>query len=372
VVGSVDPQIGRIGPNQVIKLSALAVDQGGAVITSFEWQFPAADGWVNIASQVAVPSLVSDGAYQASVQKSIAAETAGMKLARLTAMTATATVTVGVPVQLTQNRPPVITGFIGGIVASNTVLTAIASDPDGDLLNYVWGFTTPLGSYYGNPASVLPTGPVVVGSLVVTDAFGGMATAAIPGILVTSPLTATAVAGQPFSYTMSAMCVGTPTYVVTGLPAGLTVSGNKIVGTPVAAGVATVSIRATALAGTDVRTLKLTVAGGSSPPPAPVNVKVNASFTPFYVHGQSLIFTWDIINDNISLGLPTTIIDLFDLTDLLKAKGTISVPAGTFRYVLTNVALQAMFGGQPTVVARLSTLRGVPSSYYQEITVAKA
>ena len=81
---------------------------------------------------------------------------------------------------------------------------------------------------------------------------------------ITSALTATATAGAPFSYTLTATGDATITYAASGLPAGLTFSGAKITGTPTAAGAFNVALTATNAAGSDSKTLALTVNPGAA------------------------------------------------------------------------------------------------------------
>ena len=77
---------------------------------------------------------------------------------------------------------------------------------------------------------------------------------------ITSTLTASATVGTPFTYQIVAS--NSPTsYSATGLPAGLSVntSSGTITGTPSAAAVTTVTIRATNLGGTGTALLVITV-----------------------------------------------------------------------------------------------------------------
>lgn len=77
---------------------------------------------------------------------------------------------------------------------------------------------------------------------------------------ITSALSATAKAGSGFNYVITAR--GNPTnftYTVTGLPAGLSLSGATIAGTPTASGNFTVSITVTNGLGSDQKNLALTV-----------------------------------------------------------------------------------------------------------------
>jgi hypothetical protein len=82
-----------------------------------------------------------------------------------------------------------------------------------------------------------------------------------PGVpVISSPLTATATVGQPFSYQIAAS--GSPTaFDAAPLPDGLSVDANGLIsGSPVAAGESTIGLTATNAAGVGQASLVLTVA----------------------------------------------------------------------------------------------------------------
>ena len=81
---------------------------------------------------------------------------------------------------------------------------------------------------------------------------------------ITSPLTASATVGVAFSYTINATGTSPITFGISALPAGLTSNGNVISGTPTAAGVTNVTLTATNSAGTDSKTLVLSVTAGGT------------------------------------------------------------------------------------------------------------
>ena len=83
-----------------------------------------------------------------------------------------------------------------------------------------------------------------------------IAPAVIPTI--TSPNAAVGTVGQAFTFTLVGTGPPLPVFTQTGLPAGLTLSGTLISGTPTAAGVTDVSITATNPAGQATQTLRLT------------------------------------------------------------------------------------------------------------------
>lgn len=81
---------------------------------------------------------------------------------------------------------------------------------------------------------------------------------------ITSPLTANGTVNFPFSYTITANGSQPMDFNATNLPAGLTISGNTISGIPTAAGTYNVTITATNAAGTDTKTLVITITSGGS------------------------------------------------------------------------------------------------------------
>lgn len=84
-----------------------------------------------------------------------------------------------------------------------------------------------------------------------------------PSPAITSSLTASGTYGSAFSYSIAAS--NSPTsYAATNLPAGLSLSGNTITGTPAAVGTFTVSLSATNDGGTGTANLTLTINKGSA------------------------------------------------------------------------------------------------------------
>lgn len=108
--------------------------------------------------------------------------------------------------------------------------------------------------------------------------------------VIGSPLSASATAGQPFSYQIASG--NRPgSYSASGLPAGLSLSASGVIaGIPTAGGTYTVSISATNANGTDSRNLTLTIAGGGV---APV---ITSSLTASGVAGTS--FSYQITASN--------------------------------------------------------------------------
>jgi len=84
---------------------------------------------------------------------------------------------------------------------------------------------------------------------------------------INSALAVTALTGSQFTYNITAAGSTPMTFNATGLPAGLYFSGSTISGTPTATGIYNVTLTATNAAGTDTKTLVITVI---DPPQGPV------------------------------------------------------------------------------------------------------
>lgn len=97
-----------------------------------------------------------------------------------------------------------------------------------------------------------------VQTLVITIAEG------IQAPQINSSLSASATSSFPFSYTITASGSQPMTFTASGLPEGLSVSGNIISGIPQAAGNFQVQLGATNAAGTDTRVLQLQISQGSA------------------------------------------------------------------------------------------------------------
>ncbi len=107
--------------------------------------------------------------------------------------------------------------------------------------------------------------PFSLTTVVMTAQGGAGATAPT----ITSALTASATAGTPFTYAISATGSAPVAFAASGLPGGWTLTGATISGTPAAAGQVSLALSASNGAGSDHRTLVITVAGasgGSGPP----------------------------------------------------------------------------------------------------------
>jgi PKD repeat protein len=100
---------------------------------------------------------------------------------------------------------------------------------------------------------------------------------------ITSSLTATGTVGQAFSYTIEASGATPMTFEATPLPAGLSLSGATISGTPTTEGSTNVSIKVTNSAGSDTKTLAVTI----NPTGAPT---ITSSLTATGQVGQSFSY----------------------------------------------------------------------------------
>jgi hypothetical protein len=381
-IGGVDPQLGRIGTGQTVRLTAFAEDQNGGAIVQFKWILETTNGWVTDRTFTAPGSAdINDqggGGFSSFVDVSISGETSGAKIVRLVAFTELSSVEVLIPVTLLENNLPVIESFVvsGSIGDSqSSQVSAVVTDIDGDLIDFLWNFHVPFisGNVIGNPVSVtipIGEGSVIRGTLTATDTFGGQAKKEIPRILITSPLVAVGVRGLPFSYTLTAMGFSPVTISVSGLPTGLTLNNNVISGVPNAFGNVDVIVSASSSDGTDIKTLRLAIAE-FTPPPLPVsNLLVNGSTAPTYTATESLVITYDITNELSNLEDPGAVVEL--RSTLGEVKSTIIGGTGVETLTITSTQINTAFGSLPTVVIRVYTSRAdVRSDFYQQITVVR-
>ncbi len=121
--------------------------------------------------------------------------------------------------------------------------------------------------------------------------------------VITSALTASGFVNQTFAYVISATGNPPPTYSATGLPAGLSLNGSTIVGTPSGTGTTSVMITAANVHGTDSKTLVITIGTAVSNPlvagsvdvlPNPGRAGAPITFTANTTGGAGpLTFAWD-------------------------------------------------------------------------------
>lgn len=148
-------------------------------------------------------------------------------------------------------------------------------DTNGSIAGYAWEFSDPPSvSGFGTAGGVATNHTfATAGSynvrLTVTDNEGAtrcantMIYVIAPPVpmapTITSPLTATTMAGMSFSYAITASGSTPMTFGASGLPAGLTVNGAYIAGTPMIPGTYSVAVTAGNAYGTDTKTLVLIV-----------------------------------------------------------------------------------------------------------------
>lgn len=178
------------------------------------------------------------------------------------------------------NTPPTVANVIGPqsatvgqaftlAIPANTFTDA---ETPGNLTLTVSGLPEGL-TFSGNTISGTPTAPGV-STVIITATDPGSLSVSTTFVLTVSPATVTntpptvanvisdrtATVGQPFTFVIPATTFtdaetpGSLTLTVSGLPAGLTFSGNTISGTPTAPGVSTVTVTATDPGGLSVST----------------------------------------------------------------------------------------------------------------------
>jgi len=176
------------------------------------------------------------------------------------------------------------------ITATGTeVITYTATNlPSGLTLNSgthtISGTVSTAGTYY-----IILTADNSVG----TDTKTLVLTIGAPGTppVITSPTIASATAGSPFSYTITATGTNTPacplTFTASPLPAGLTLSGDVISGSPTAANTYDITLTATNCNGSNAKHLILTVGAAGVAPSITSSLTANGTagtvFTPYTV-----------------------------------------------------------------------------------------
>lgn len=181
--------------------------------------------------------------------------------------------------------------------------------------------------------------------------------------VITSPGSATATTGTPFTYVIAAS--GTPTsFSATGLPPGLTLdtSTGAISGTPTTTGSWTVTINATNATGTSTTTLMIVI--GAAPSSRIVNFSARALSGP---GSQTLIMGFIVSGDGMSLlvrgigpgltpyGIANVLVDpmltLFDTSGPMALNDDWQVP-------LTSTVVGAPVPATGTVIAATSAQVG--------------
>jgi hypothetical protein len=178
-----DPQP-RVGAGLTTRLAVSYVDPGAPTTVSWStWRGETLSGTTTRAGAV----LTNE------VTLTLTGETANV---RPVAVTVTDTSTGRASVRtinlaLTVNRIPQILRVDAplSVTSDRVTLAAVAIDPDGDPLTYVWRLSNPARVLYGPRVDVftasLPPGTVLAGQLEVTDGYGGTDVRALPAITLT-------------------------------------------------------------------------------------------------------------------------------------------------------------------------------------------
>ncbi|HEY3319548.1 MAG TPA: PKD domain-containing protein [Planctomycetota bacterium] len=138
--------------------------------------------------------------------------------------------------------------------------------------------------------------------------------------VITSALTLSAIQGSAFSYQITASGSTPLTFSSAKLPAGLTLSGDTISGTPATGGVFDVSVTASNIAGSNRKTLQFTISrpAGTDTPPEISSLSTSDSptgttgtavtFTAAATDGDgdSLSYTWDFGDGTTGTGASTS------------------------------------------------------------------
>ena len=185
---------------------------------------------------------------------------------------------------------------------------------------------------------------------------------------ITSALTAGGMAGQAFTYTITATGTATITFNATNLPAGLTFSGNTISGTPTTAATTNVTLTADNNFGTDTKTLVITIAPAGTPP------TITSTLTAATTAGQAFSYTITAsgtapITYSAS-GLPAGL-SLNATSGLISgapsAAGTYTIPmtaTNTYGHDTKNLVLTVNPAGYPPVITSTLTASGTTTSQF--------
>ncbi|MBC7368405.1 MAG: putative Ig domain-containing protein [Undibacterium sp.] len=251
---------------------------------------------------------------------------------------------------------------ITGNASATTAALSLANAQVADAASYDVVVTNASGSIISNAATLTVNAPAPV--------------------VTNNPLTAAGTVASAFSFTITAS--GTPTsYSASPLPAGLSIAGSTISGTPTTAGTTSVVLGATNATGTGNATLTITVAAAGVVPiitNSPLTaagtvgissfrVMITASGTPTSYSATPLPpgLNLDTVGGAITgtpsaVGTTTVLLGATNATGTGNATLTITVAAAGVVPIITNSPLTA--GG--TVASAFSftiTASGTPTSY---------
>lgn len=221
----------------------------------------------------------------------------------------------------------------------------------------------------------------ITGWLTAVDSYGGSTTRVVPkvdvifGAVITSALYVETLVNSPFAYTIESTALQ-PTYSVSGLPDGLSLSVNKISGVPTTVGTYSVELSMTSSQGSDQRVLTVNVISPQNLRPyAPLNLRAfDDGVNPrYYSTTQAIEFRWSIADDPrdpLGLNMPSTRLEFRTLSDELKDSEEVEPGIDNFSYPVSR--LVSKFGSMPTIVVRAYHKRGtLASSSYDKLAVIK-
>ena len=230
------------------------------------------------------------------------------------------------------------------------------------------GLTLQGANIVGTPTASGATSVVLTS----TNSVGGDSKTLILTVLpappkITSSLTVSGFDGSPFTYSLTASGTAPVVYTATGLPLGLALSGSTISGTPTISGSTNVTIQAINTAGTDSKTLVITIIPAAptitstlritGAPGAAFTYKITSSGTiPVAYAAGPLPAGLTLTGDTIS-GTPTTVA-VTNVT--LSATNSL----GNDTRVLVITILQA----PPTITSALTAQGGLGVAFTYTIT----
>jgi PKD repeat protein len=246
--------------NQTVTLSVAATDLENNTL-SYLWD--AGDGTQGLSGATVTHAYTTAGSYMAQV--SVSDGMGGFATSSIIVLVSNqAAPQISTPASATPNP--------AGI---NQAVTLSVTATNANNISYLWDAGDGTQGLSGATVThAYTTAGSYKAQVSVSDGIGGFATSSVMVLVssgagpitpvITSPLTATASDGASFSYQITASGTQGITYAASGLPAGLSLTGDTISGTPSVSGPFTVTITATNSAGTDTQTLQLVVSAPQS------------------------------------------------------------------------------------------------------------